>query len=63
MNYFVLLLNKILEVLDPFEVSLSRLERSGRDILICRITKDDNALSENEKDMIIKNIKLLNQSG
>jgi len=56
----LLLLNNILEVLDPFEVSLSRLERTGRDILICRVTKEEKALSENEKDQIIENIRRLN---
>ena len=40
------LLQPILEILDSYEVTLSRLERSGRDILICRITRRDKALSD-----------------
>ena len=53
------LLKKILELLDPYEVSLSRLERTGRDILICRITNDEKALTESERDQILKQMNKL----
>lgn len=42
------LLKPILAILEPFEVTLSRLEKSGRDVLICRITKNDKPLKDQE---------------
>jgi len=52
-------LEKILDILEPYEVTLSRLERTGRDILLCRITQNDKALSVEEKNGLIKRIKML----
>ncbi|MBN2031551.1 hypothetical protein JW824_15070 [bacterium] len=53
------LLQKILEIFEPYEVTLSRLERSGRDILICRIMKDDAALQDDERKELVKQIRKL----
>jgi len=50
------LIQKILEVLEPYEVTLSRLERTGRDILICRITQKEKALPEEEKNKLVQSI-------
>lgn len=52
-------LQKILEILEPYEVTLSRMERTGRDILICRITKKEKALSEEELNKLIQRFKKL----
>jgi hypothetical protein len=51
------LLQNILELLEPYEVNLSRLERSGRDILICRVTKNEKALSESDRKRLLACIK------
>ena len=51
------LLQNILEILEPYEVTLSRLERTGWDILICRITKEEKALSNKELKNLIQQIK------
>ena len=53
------LLKKIIEILEPYEVTLSRLEKTGRDILICRITKNEKALTEDQKNRIINRIQKL----
>ena len=53
------LLQNILETFEPYEVTLSRLEKSGRDILICRITMDNKALSDAERKMLVERIKKL----
>ncbi len=53
------LLRKILEILDPYEVTLSRLEKTGRDILLCRLTLGNQALSEAEKRKLVKKIRKL----
>ncbi len=50
------LLQNILDILEPFDVTLSRLERSGRDILTCRILKDGKALDEKEQQDLIGKI-------
>lgn len=52
-------LEKILDIFEPYEVTLSRMERTGRDILLCRITKNEKALSLKEKNDLIKKIKML----
>ena len=52
-------LQKILDILESYEVTLSRLERSGLDILICRITKNDKALTEATREKLIKKLKQL----
>ncbi len=51
------LLQKILNILEPYDVILSRIEKSGRDILICRITKNDKVLSGEEKKKILVDLK------
>ena len=56
------LLQKILEIFEPYEVTLSRLERSDRDILICRIMKDDKALSKEERNDLTKRIRRLSKT-
>ncbi len=51
---------KILSILEPYEVTISHLEKNGRDILICRITEDNKALSspkENDLGKKLKNMK------
>ena len=53
------LLKRIVEILEPYEVALSRLERSGRDILICRITRHDKALSEDQEKRILRRVQKL----
>ncbi len=53
------LLQKILEIFEPYEVTLSRLERSGRDILICRIMKENDVLSVDERKALVKQIRKL----
>jgi len=53
------LIQKILKILEPYEVTLSRLERTGRDILICRITQNEKALSEEERIKLVHQIKNL----
>jgi hypothetical protein len=53
------LLKKIIDILEPYEVTLSRLERTGRDILICRITKNEKALTQDHLNRIIKHIQKL----
>ncbi len=53
------LLQKILEILEPYEVTLSRIEQAGRDILVCRITKEEKTLKEKEADNLVKTIKQL----
>jgi len=55
------LLKPIIELLEPYEVTLSRLEKFGRDILVCRITKDESVLDkEEEKDLLKKIIDMEN---
>ena len=58
-----LLLPKILMIFESFEVTLSRLERTGRDILICRITKNEKALTEEELQECTKHLEKLNKQG
>jgi|GEM_PF-361649 len=53
------LLPKILEILEPYEVTLSRLEKMGRDILICRITQKESALPDRERNKLVKRIQKL----
>jgi hypothetical protein len=56
------LLQKILEILEPYEVTLSRLERSGWDILTCWITKEEKALKKSEIDTLLKNLRPLSKA-
>ncbi|HGY12189.1 MAG TPA: hypothetical protein ENK36_07480 [Desulfobacterales bacterium] len=53
------LLKYIIDILEPYETTLSRLEKSGRDILICRLTKNDKPLSEHDERVLIKKIDKL----
>jgi hypothetical protein len=52
-------LKHILNVLEPFEVTLSRLERQGRDILICRVTQKDKALGDEAMNQLMRKIEKL----
>lgn len=51
------LLQKILQILEPFEVTLSRLERTGRDILVCRVTEDEKALKKQTLNQLVEQLK------
>ena len=53
------LLQPILSVLESYDVTLSRLERTGRDILICRITRRNKALSDDALTRLGRKIKKL----
>ena len=56
-------LQEILEVLDPYEVTLSRLEKMGRDILICRVTQNDKGLANGDRTKLMKKIQgLMNRN-
>jgi len=57
------LLNKIIDILEPYEVTLSRMERSGNDILVCRITEKEKALTAKEEDHLEKRLKKVIQIG
>jgi hypothetical protein len=52
------LLQNILEILESYEVTLSRLERAGCDILLCRTTQRGKALPE---DIIVQLSKQIQQ--
>jgi len=56
------MLQRILEILEKYDVTVSRLERTGRDILICRITKDDKALDDALLDSLEKKILKLKKN-
>lgn len=53
------LLQNILEILDSFDVTMSRLEKVGFDILICRLTDQEKALSKETLRKITNKIKKL----
>ena len=53
------LLQEILKIFESFEVTLSRLQKTGWDIFICRVTKNDKALSEADKKTLVKKLKAL----
>lgn len=53
------LLQKILEVLESYDLTMSRLEKMGWDILICRITRDDKPLNKTERSKLTKTIQSL----
>jgi hypothetical protein len=55
------LLQHILEILDPYDVTMSRLEKVGFDILICRLTDKEKALSKETLKKITNKIKKLDQ--
>jgi hypothetical protein len=47
----------ILEILDAVDVTLSRLERPGWNLLVCRITRQDGALPEDELEGLADRIR------
>ena len=51
------LIQKILEIFEPYEVTLSRIEKSGKDILICRVTQNEKALSVRLEKNLSKKLK------
>jgi hypothetical protein len=53
------LLDGILDVLGKYDLTMSRLERIGKDILICRITEDEKPLSDAKMNQICDSIKKL----
>lgn len=55
------LLQKILEMLETYEVTLSRIERYGYDILICRLTINDKALTEEELAGLQQKLDVINK--
>jgi len=50
------LLQKILELLENYEVTLSRLEKPGWSMLICRLTSQEKALSDAELGELTRKI-------
>ncbi|MBN2414399.1 hypothetical protein JXO52_01080 [bacterium] len=42
------LLQRVLDILEPYDMTLSRLEKGGRDILTCRIVKNGKAVPDEE---------------
>jgi hypothetical protein len=57
----LLLLQAVLELLETFEVTLSRLEKSGWNILICRIEQDDKALADSDLRQLAKRAEHLDE--
>ncbi len=55
----LLLLQPIMELLESYEVTLSRLEKSGWNILICRIEQDDKALADADLRQLCKRAERL----
>jgi hypothetical protein len=53
------LLDGILDVLGKYDLTMSRIERIGKDILICRITEDEKPLSDAKMNQICNSIKKL----
>lgn len=51
------LIQKILKIFEPYELTLSRIEKSGKDLLICRVTKDDKALLIKIEKSLVKELK------
>lgn len=52
-------LEKIIELLENYEIVLSRIERPSGNILICRITREDKALSNQELEQLANQIRAL----
>ncbi len=48
---------KVLKILEPYEVTISHLEKNGRDILICRLTENDKALTSTQEKNIVNQLK------
>jgi hypothetical protein len=55
----LLLLQPIMDLLESYEVTLSRLEKSGWNILICRIEQDDKALADADLRQLSKRAERL----
>ena len=53
------LLKKILRIFETYELTMSRIERTGRDILICRVTKNEKALTKDQQERILKRLEKL----
>ncbi|MFC1569552.1 hypothetical protein ACFL4L_04900 [bacterium] len=53
------LLDTILEVLGKYDLTMSRIERTGKDILICRISDHDKPVSDTEMNKICKVLKTM----
>ena len=53
------ILEKIIELLENYEVVLSRFERPSANILICRITSQEKALSDKELEALANQIRAL----
>ncbi|MBN2105540.1 hypothetical protein JW835_15990 [bacterium] len=53
------LLESILNVLGKYDITMSRLERTSKDILICRISEDERPLSNSDLENICKTIRTL----
>lgn len=53
------LLDGILEVVGKYDLTMSRIERTGKDILICRITEDEEPLTDSDMDQVCKAILTL----
>ncbi|MBN1782210.1 hypothetical protein JW948_13845 [bacterium] len=58
-NHELEMLDSILDVLGEYELTMSRLERTGKDILICRLTQNDKALTEDISCQLCDNIRSL----
>jgi len=55
------LLGTILDIFDTFDVTMSRLERAGKNILICRVTKNDKAPTEEDNNYLLEKLEQLNE--
>lgn len=55
------LLGTILKIFSAFDVTMSRLERSGNNILLCRITKNEKAPSKQDIKSLLEKLKRLNE--
>ncbi len=50
---------KILDILEPYEVTFSRIERIGWDLLACMVTKDNRALKGDELEALSDKVEAL----
>jgi len=54
------LLSTILNIFEAYDVTMSRLERVGKDILLCRITRKEKAPAEDDIRTLLEKLKHLN---
>lgn len=47
----------VLNILEPYEVTISHLEKNGRDILICRLTENNRALTSTKEKKLVDQLK------